>query len=97
MEFDIYVWRKFYDKIKLLGNLLRDSTSDMHGNPSICPLSSSTRNQIETEIKDTMHKSDNYLDACGLPSSPTLWIYCRHDPKTWVSDETFIYKHLIKY
>lgn len=97
MEFNIKIWKKYYDRVQQLGNMLKDGRPDNDGNPPVSPLSLDDRNSIEFEIKDLTDKSNHYLDRCGMKCPEPTWIYNHADPKTWASHESFAYGHLMEF
>ncbi len=97
MQFTITEWRRYYDRVQELSKILKEARPDADGNPAIAPLSLSTRNNLEFEIKNLTDKCNHYLDACGLKCPQPLWIYNNKDHKTWASHESFAYSHLLTY
>lgn len=97
--FDVKEWRRIYDKVQHLGQIIKDSNQrlDDEGNwlPALHLISVDARKSIEAEIKVWLAANDNYLDACGMKPNPPLWKYDVKDPTTWASHATFKYKHLM--
>lgn len=99
MQFNVNEWRRIYDKVQSLGQIIKDSQErvDKEGNwlPPIHSISQDAAKSIETEIKELLTKVNIYLDACGLRPEPPLWKYDVKDPTTWASSDKFKFKHLI--
>ena len=100
MKFNVNEWRKIYDKIQCLGQILKDSMPgiDKKKNwvPALNEISRDVFKNIENEIKDLMISCDAYLDAVGMRPKPPVWHFDMKDPSTWVSHESFRFKNLSK-
>lgn len=96
MDFDIRIWRNYYDQINVLGTYLKDSYPDVDGNPPKFYISLSEKHKIEKEIDELMKNCDSYLDKCKVRPKDPLWHYDRTNCTTWASDEKFAYRHLVK-
>lgn len=101
MQFNVKEWRKIYDKVNYLGQVIKDANehqdADGNWNPPVSPISPGVRKVIEDEIKALLIQSKNSLDSVGLRPYPALWIYNKDDPATWPSHDSFKFNHLIKY
>jgi hypothetical protein len=101
MNFNIREWSRIYNKVQALGNILKDSlpTYDeyMKEMPPANELSNEMKDNIELEIKILLERSNRYLDQCGMRFPKALWKYDRKDPKTWLSHESFKYRHLMEF
>ncbi len=99
MQFNVKEWRRKYDKIQALGQILKDSypSVDKNGNwlQPLHIISHDSSKSIEAEIKELVAKVNIYLDACGLRPEQPLWKYDVKDPTTWASSGKFKYGHLI--
>ena len=96
MEFDVMVWRKYYDEIHKLGKALKESRVDDHGNPPINPLDKQEQKDLEAEIKFISLRSNKYLDSTYMKPREPLWKYNKYDERTWMSSPDFAFKHLVK-
>lgn len=90
MEFDIKIWRGYYDRVNELGQYIKELP--IHDNEGIKEL----REELRSEQQTTIEKSDKYLDMCKLKSDDALWQYKVHDESTWISSEKFKYLHLVQ-
>ena len=100
MQFSVKEWRRLYDMVKELSITLRDSqpTYTEFGSyiaPKI-ELSKAEQASMESQIKTLTQKSGHYMDQCGLRMPQPLWKYDKHDPKTWASEPSFKYGHLLE-
>jgi hypothetical protein len=99
MQFSIKEWRRSYDKVHVLGRMLRDShpTYTEEGNyiAPVTELSKDAQLALESEIKSLTQRSSKYLDQCGLRPSKPLWHYDRKNPETHMSAPEFKYGHLL--
>ena len=99
MQFNVNEWRRMYDKVRHLGQILKDSHErvDKDGNwlPALHLISQDAAKSIENEIKELVTKVNIYLDACGLMPEPSLWKYDPKDESTWASSKKFKFKHLL--
>lgn len=70
MIFKISVWRKFYDEIKYLSQILKDSSHTFtEGGVRIAPVNKISREAkkiIERDIEILLDKVSKYLDAAGF-------------------------------
>lgn len=100
MESNIREWRRCYDAVHRMGNILKDSypSRDERGSfiPPKSPLSRDMQIKIEKGIERHLRKSSLILNASGLLPHKSLWIYDRNDKKTWASHNSFIYDHLFR-
>ena len=96
MIFNINIWRKYYDRVKELGQRLRDSKIDADGNPPLIDISRTEQDDMQTEIDNLMKRSALYLNVCEMKPRKPLWHYNRLDQTTWLSSEKFKYAHLVK-
>jgi hypothetical protein len=96
MQFDIVVWRKYYDEIHKLGKTLKESKVDDHGNPPINPLSKQEQKDLEAEIKFMSNRCNKYLDSTYMKPREPLWRYDKYDERTWLSSQHFAFSHLVK-
>lgn len=96
MQFDVIVWRKFYDEVQRLGKLLKDSRIDEFGSPPVHDLSDQEQKDLEAEIKFISARCNKYLDSTYMKPRPPLWNYDRTDERTWLSSPKFAYRNLIK-
>ncbi len=62
-----WIWRKIYDRVTYLGNLLRYTRPDYDGNPALIRLTESELEEIQEEIQDLQAHSEMYLDKIGVP------------------------------
>lgn len=101
MKFELKEWRRFYDKIHALGQMLRDSRPTYTEKGSyiapICELSKDAQHELESQIQSLSQRCGRYLDQCGMRMPKPLWYYDRKDPKTWRSHESFKYGHLLEF
>ncbi len=99
MQFNVKEWRKIYDKVQFLGQIIKDSNESLDDRgrplPALYPISKDTRNSIEEEIKWLVIKSNTCLDAAEMRTKKPLWKYDKFDPTTWLSHETFRFMHLL--
>jgi hypothetical protein len=100
MQFNVNEWRMFYDKVKILGQILKDSKPTVDINERIhaprYTISEEATISLEKEIDKLIKQSSIYLDACGIKHSDPLWKYDKKNPETWASDEKFKFKHLTR-
>lgn len=100
MHFNVKEWRRIYDKVQFLGQILKDANESLDEDrkllPAIYPISRDSRKSLETEIKGLMIDCNICLDAGGMRSNPPLWKYDKDDPTTWASHKSFKFKHLMK-
>lgn len=61
-EFDINVWRSYYDEINILGQYLKYSYPDWDGNPPKFIISLSERRKVEKDIAEIIKKCSAYLN-----------------------------------
>ncbi len=94
-EFDVRVWRNYYDQINVLGQYLKDSRPDWEGNPPLFQISLEERHKVEKEVEELMRLSDKYLDQCHLRPREPKWYYDRNNETTWASSEKFLFSHLM--
>lgn len=94
-EFNVRVWRGYYDQVNILGQYLKDSRPDWEGNPPKFRISLEERHQVEKEIAELLHACDAYLDKCNLRPREPRWYYDRSNETTWPSSEKFAYSHLL--
>ena len=95
MEFNVKVWRGYYDQINILGQYLKDSRPDWEGNPPKFTISLQERKQVEDEIKQISKLSSDYLDKCKLHPHEPKWVYNPRNETTWASSEKFIFHHFM--
>ena len=99
MKFSINEWRRIYDKVQELGEVLKDSLPghDNKGNtfPPKTVLTEGAQSILQSEIKVLIKESETYLDKCGKKKSKPLWYYDRKNPETHASSANFKYKNLI--
>ncbi len=100
MHFNVKKWRRIYDKVQFLGQIIKDANEsvDEEGKwvPALYPISRDTKKSIETEIKGLMIECNICLDSGGIRPKPPLWKYNNEDPTTWPSYESFRFNHLLK-
>jgi hypothetical protein len=100
MEFHVREWRRIYDKVRSLGQKLRDShpTYDENDNliEAIKPIALEEQQQIEKTIKTLTQENDEYLDCCKMKPYDPAWHYNKNDPSTWLSDASFNFKIRVK-
>lgn len=99
MSSNLKEWRKIYDTVYKFGKMLKDSRPTIDEkkvcHPAIAPISLETQRIIEEEIEKLIVKCKFYLDAIGLRMPAPLWHYDKDDPKTWASDPSFKFGHLL--
>lgn len=95
MEFDVKVWRSYYDQINILGQYLKDSRPDWESNPPKFKISLEERHKVEEEIDNLLKLSNDYIDKCKLYPKEPKWYYDRNNETTWPSSEKFQYSHLM--
>ena len=100
MQFNVNEWRNIYDEVHIRGKMFKDSLptydEDKKKIPPVSPLSAEEQKKLQDEIKDLTFKSDLYLDSCNMYSVP-LWKYNIEDKRTWKSDSSFAFDHLVRY
>lgn len=96
MDFDISVWRRYYDQVQILGSYLKDSRPDADGNPPKFTITLEERHKVEGEITELNKLCDGYLDKCKMHPREPLWHYDRNNETTWLSSEKFQYAHLMR-
>lgn len=101
-EFDVNVWRGWYNQVHILGEHLKDTFPDQYGNPPKVKISDEERIQLEKDIDHLLKMSDRYLDKCRLIPHPPKWNFDRNNETTWASSEKFLFhdvliKHKKKY
>lgn len=100
MEFNVNEWRKFYDRIQVLGQHLknaqpyRDRSRVWHDAP--CPLDTYEQIAIQKQVDAITPLVSTYLDSCNMRMPAPLWDFDREDPSTWESDASFKFRHLMK-
>jgi hypothetical protein len=97
MQFNVKDWRRFYDRVKVLGKHYQDSQHAYDGTPPVRPISLETKIQLKQEIDDLIEKCKRYLDACNMRPGAPLWHYNLKDKRTWASHESFAYAHLMEF
>jgi len=99
MEFDIKDWRKIYDEVQRIAKMLQDSNptygEDKKLISAVHPLTIESKIDLNARIKKLLIKNTHYLDACDIKPHEPLWSYNIDDRKTWPSDKSFIYGHLL--
>lgn len=95
MEFNVKIWRGYYDQINILGQYLKDTHPDWEGKPPKCTISLEERRKIEKEIEQLKKMSNDYLDKCRLHPREPKWIYNSRNQTTWASSEKFVFHHLM--
>lgn len=95
MEFDVKIWRNYYDQVNILGQYLKDSLPDWDGEPPKFKITLDERRRIERDIEDLQKRCDAYLDRCKLYPKEPKWYYDRSNETTWPSSEKFIFHHLL--
>lgn len=86
-----------YNKVQGLANVLKRGRPDAAGNEPVSQLSIEAQQRIEAEIKVITMRSAAYMDQCGMRMPKPLWTYDARNPKTWVSDRSFKYGHLVEW
>jgi hypothetical protein len=98
MDFSINEWLRIYNKVQMLGKVLKDSYFTYDNLKKAVPpkveLSKDEQLNLESRIKTLTERSNHYLDQCGLKCAVPLWHYNNKDPRTWVSHESFMFEHL---
>lgn len=97
MQFNINEWRKIYDRVHAIGQLLKDSRIDKDGNPAVNPLGYDTKRNLDAEIINLLDRCNDYLDSCNMRLPEPLWHYDKEDPKTHASHESFKYGHFLEH
>lgn len=95
MEFDVKIWRNYYDHVNVLGQYLKDSYPDYDGNPPKVNLTLKEKTEVLKEIEELQDKCTKYLDKCRLYPREPKWYYDRNNETTWPSSEKFIFHHLM--
>lgn len=95
MEFNVKVWRGYYDQVNILGQYLKDSRPDWEGNPPKFKISLEERHQVEKEVEELLKLSSDYLDKYKLYPREPKWYYDRNNETTWASSEKFKFSHLM--
>jgi hypothetical protein len=95
MEFNVKVWRGYYDQVNILGQYLKDSRPDWEGNPPKFKISLEERHQVEKEVEELLKLSNDYLDKCKLYPREPKWYYDHNNETTWASSEKFKFSHLM--
>ncbi len=95
MEFNINVWRGYYDQVQILGQYLKDSLPDSYGNPAKFKITLVERREAEKEVQHFMKLSDKYLDKCRMFPRERPWVYDRNNELTWASSEKFMFFDLM--
>lgn len=95
VEFEVRVWRNYYDQVNILGQYLKDSKPDEWGNPPKHVISDYERKRIERDIEQLLSQSDKYLDRCKIYANERAWTYDRNNKTTWSSSHTFLFHHLM--
>lgn len=95
MDFEINVWRGYYDQIQALGAYLKDSRPDVDGVAPKFTITLSERHKLEGELVRLTNLCDKYLDKCRIHPREALWPYDRTNETTWASSEKFKYSHLM--
>lgn len=90
MEFDVNVYREYYDEVHRLGEQLVKYFD------GVSPLDLVDFKALQKEISDILQECSNYLDECGMNIPAALWQYRPGDPTTWASDKNFRYRHLLQ-
>ncbi len=100
MQFNANEWRRFYDKIQAMGQMLKDSYPSIDENKEVQPPKKALRkikqDSLKEEIKKQTEKCIRYLNWSGKKLTPPLWAYNVEDKTTWASDPSFKYGHLLK-
>jgi len=94
-DFNVGVWRNYYDQVNILGQQLKDARPDIDGNPPKYKLSDEERLKIEGEIAELLSMSDAYLDKCKIYPREPKWYYDRSNKRTWASSEKFAFFNLV--
>ena len=94
-------WRRIYNTVHDLGQMLKDSKPtygymDEYIEPKI-RLSKAMQEEIEISIDKLLKESDSHLDKSGIKCAEPLWLYNLKDPRTWPGHESFKYNHLLKF
>ncbi len=97
MQFEAKIWRKYYDRVQELSQILKNSKIDYQGNPPIAPLDRDAQINIESHISILLDKTNEYLDECYMKPKEPLWTYHRDDKRTWRSHESFAHDDLLTY
>jgi hypothetical protein len=97
MQFNVKDWRRYYDRVKRLGQFYKDAQYDYKGNPPKRPLSLEAQLKLKDEIKELIEKCKRYMDACHMKAIVPLWHYTMEDKRTWPSHESFAYGHLLTF
>lgn len=70
MQFEISIWRKDYDEVHRLSEILRDSKPYVNDFgrtlPPVACLSKDAQKAIEYKIKSILTSTSKYLDKCGI-------------------------------
>jgi hypothetical protein len=99
MQFNVMEWRKIYNKVKVKGQIIKESYPYIDDDHNLCPplnpIPVNQRKKIEEEIKYLLDQSKRLLNSAGIKPKPPLWIYDPKDVTTWPSDQRFKYKNLL--
>jgi len=99
MQFSIKEWRRMYDKVQYLGQILKDSHPSVDENklwrPALHAISEEAQKSLEQELKELLTNVSQYLDSCGMKLLEASWDYDKDDPTTWESHRSFKFKHLL--
>lgn len=90
MEFDLKVWRTFYNQVDEISKYL-----DLCRENNL-PIEPIELEKLKDEQQTLIEKSDNYLDQCRIMPKKPLWHYNAEDPATWISDERFNYRSRLR-
>jgi hypothetical protein len=96
MQFNIQTWRKRYDEIQNLGQIIKNSLPNKEGTRPVTPISHETRMSLEKDIEERCKKVSEYLEASNMQMPSPLWHFDIKDESTWLSSEHFAYGHLVR-
>jgi len=87
-EFDVKIWRQFYDRIHEIGNKLTNRENDLCTNLK-------ERKKMDLRIDKLTRVCSRYLDHCKVIPNKPKWAYDVKDPKTKASSDKFVFNHLM--
>lgn len=89
------IWRRIYDEVKEMGQLIKDSTPDAQGYNKLPLIGKKEREDMFRAIEVLQKRASSYVDTLNIQSTPIKWRYNREDPTTHASQKSFAYKHLM--